>query len=140
MVRRTLGELGKTTAELPGLQALSSELKATSEKGFIKLAELVRKDPKILEGGSRKPEEVQQLLAKSYTANGRYAELNKSTKRSFQKQHDVAAQIDAAMNYQLWSQDKRCREVVKFALMGNLSDPAKPGKNIIWGWGRYRCG
>ncbi len=118
MVRRDFNRTCKSTSEQPQLQALSSDLNSTAQKGYAKLAELVKSNPSILESTSRKPEEVQQLLAKAYTASGKHEEAEQIYQKILTANNMMLlAQIDAAMNYQLWSKNSDADKLKKAMLV-----------------------
>lgn len=121
----TLSDLGESIAREPTLKSTADELGAATEKGFSKLIVTIRSKPEFLEKTKRKIEDYQYLKAKALFANGKHELAAKEYIDVLKANNSIPIQIDAAMNYQLWSNNKD-ESLLKKAAFGT--------DGVVWGW------
>ena len=122
------------------------QLSADASKYFAKAAETYRKilekgktDTKFLSGPMTT--QIRMQLAKTERSTGRYKEAMDIFEMILKESPTILpVQIEAARTYQDWGGFKGLEENYMRAIMGGRPDkdnlnPAKTGRNIIWGWG-----
>ena len=125
-----------------GKKALSPE----GSKYFAKAAETYRKilekgktDTKFLSGPMTT--QIRMQLAKTERSTGRYKEAMDIFEMILKESPTILpVQIEAARTYQDWGGFPNLHENYMRAIVGGRPDnanpdPAKKGRNIIWGWG-----
>lgn len=130
----TMWNLAKGLDMKPGLADTSKSLYTGAVDVFSKMIESGTKDPKFLDPINRKTGDIMYKQSLAYQGMKDFEKSN-ATLLSILKANpnQITIQIEAARNFQLWSEGKN-PDLLKKAIFG--AEPDAKRTNTIWGWGQ----